>query len=90
MVARKGIVIFQKTYGYQTYDNRTLVKEDDLFDLASVTKVTATLPGLMLLDSEDKFSPDETLGNYLPYFKHSNKGNIVMRDILAHQAGLTP
>jgi len=44
----------------------------------------------MLLDSEGKFSPDETLGNYLPYFKHSNKGNLVLRDILTHQAGLTP
>jgi beta-N-acetylhexosaminidase len=89
MAARKGIVIYQKTYGYQTYDHRTILNEDDIFDLASLTKVTATLPGLMLLDSEDKFTPDETLGNYLPYFKHSNKGNIKMRDILAHQAGLT-
>jgi beta-N-acetylhexosaminidase len=90
MIARKGIVIFQKTYGYQTYDNRVSVMEDDMFDLASVTKISAGLPGLMLLDSEGKFSPDETLGNYLPYFKHSNKGNLVLRDILTHQAGLTP
>lgn len=89
MAARKGIVIFQKTYGYQTYDNRISVREDDLFDLASVTKVSATLPGLMLLDTEGKFTPDETLGYYLPYFRHSNKENILMRDMLAHQAGLT-
>jgi beta-N-acetylhexosaminidase len=89
MAARKGIVIFQKTYGYQTYDNRISVRDDDLFDLASVTKVSATLPGLMLLDTEGKFTPDETLGYYLPYFKHSNKGNILMRAMLAHQAGLT-
>jgi beta-N-acetylhexosaminidase len=90
MVARKGIVVFQRTYGYQTYDNRIPVQEDDLFDLASVTKVSAALPGLMLLDTEGKFSPDETLGSYLPYFKNSNKGNLLMRDILTHQAGLTP
>ena len=74
MVARKGIVVFQKTYGYQTYDNRISVMKDDLFDLASVTKVAATLPGLMLLDTEGKFSPDERLGNYLPNFKRSDKG----------------
>ncbi|MBK9389202.1 MAG: serine hydrolase [Bacteroidetes bacterium] len=90
MAARKGIVVFHKAYGYQTYDSRTPVKEDDLFDLASVTKVSASLPGFMLLDSEDRFSPDNSLGSYLPYFKNSNKEDILMRDIFTHQAGLTP
>ena len=90
MVARKGVVVFHKTYGYQTFEKRIAVQENDLYDLASVTKISATLPGLMLLDSDDKFSPDQTLGYYLPYFKKSNKGNIVMRDFLTHQAGLTP
>ena len=90
MVARKGIVVFQKTYGYQTYDNRVLVNEDDLFDLASVTKVSAALPGLMLLDTEGKFSPDEKLETYLPYFKRSDKGDLLLKNILTHQAGLTP
>ena len=90
MVARKGTVVFQKCYGYQTYDNRTPVAEEDLFDLASVSKISASLPGFMLLDTEGKFSPDHTLGDYLPYFRNSNKGNLVMRDIFAHQAGLTP
>ncbi len=90
MAARKGIVVFHKAYGYQTYDSRTPVKEDDLFDLASVTKVSASLPGFMLLDSEDRFSPDNSLGSYLPYFKNSNKENILMREIFTHQAGLTP
>jgi beta-N-acetylhexosaminidase len=90
MVARKGVIIFGQTYGYQTYENRVPVLEDDLFDLASVTKISAGLPGLMLLNSEGKFSPDESLGHYLPYFKNSNKGDILLKDILTHQAGLTP
>jgi|WetSurMetagenome_2_1015567.scaffolds.fasta_scaffold00001_120 beta-N-acetylhexosaminidase len=89
MVARKGIIVFTKTYGYQTYDNRVAIKDNDLFDLASVTKVTATLPGIMTLESEGKFSPGRTLGEYLPYFKKSNKGDIRMEEILTHQAGLT-
>jgi beta-N-acetylhexosaminidase len=88
MAARKGVVIFQKTYGFQTYDNRIRVLEDDLFDLASVTKVSSTLAGLMLLDTEGKFSPDESLGYYLPDFKKTNKGNILMKDFMTHQAGL--
>ncbi|MEI6048860.1 MAG: glycoside hydrolase family 3 N-terminal domain-containing protein [Bacteroidota bacterium] len=90
MAARKGVVVFQKSYGYQTYDNRVAVVDDDLFDLASVTKISAPLPGLMLLNTEGKFSPDETLGYYLPDFRKTNKGNIVMRNFLTHQAGLTP
>jgi beta-glucosidase-like glycosyl hydrolase/CubicO group peptidase (beta-lactamase class C family) len=90
MAARKGVVVFQKAYGYQTYDDRVTVREDDLYDLASITKISSTLAGLMLLNTEGKFSPDKTLGFYLPYFKKTNKGNIGMRDFLTHQAGLTP
>ena len=90
MAARKGVVVFRKAYGFQTYDNRIAVREDDLYDLASVTKITSTIAGLMLLNTEGKFSPDETLGHYLPDFRRTNKGNIVLRDLLTHQAGLTP
>ncbi|MBN2863631.1 MAG: serine hydrolase [Bacteroidales bacterium] len=88
MAARKGIVIFRKTYGFQTYDSLFPVNENDLFDLASVTKITATLPGLMLLDTEGKFSPDETLGTYLPFFRRSDKADLKMTEIMAHQSGL--
>lgn len=90
MIARKGIAIFQKTYGYQTYENRIPVREDDLYDLASVTKVSSTLAALMLLQSRGQFSPDKTLGEYLPDFRKTDKGDIVMREFLTHQAGLTP
>jgi beta-N-acetylhexosaminidase len=90
MVARKGVVVFSKAYGFQTYDDRISVQEGDLYDLASVTKISASLPGLMLLNTEGKFSPDQTLGYYLPDFRRSNKGDLNMRDFLTHQAGLTP
>lgn len=90
MAARKGVVVFHKAYGFQTYDKRIPLREDDLFDLASVTKISSTLAGLMVLNSEGKFTPDQTLGYYLPDFKKTNKGNIGMRDFLTHQAGLTP
>ena len=90
MAARKGVVVFEKAYGYQTYDDRITVKDDDLYDLASITKISSTLAGLMLLNTEGKFDPDKTLGFYLPDFKNTNKGNIGMRAFLTHQAGLTP
>ena len=88
MIARKGIVVFHKTYGYHTYDHRIPVWKSDLFDLASVTKISSTLGGLMLLDSEGKFSVENSLGDYLPYFRNSNKGKLFMKDLLTHQAGL--
>ncbi len=88
MVARKGIVVFHKAYGFHTYENRIPVRKDDLYDLASVTKVSATLAGLMLLDSEDKFSPEKKLGDYLPDFRKTNKGDLLMKDLLTHQAGM--
>ncbi|MFO7620118.1 MAG: glycoside hydrolase family 3 N-terminal domain-containing protein [Bacteroidales bacterium] len=89
MAARKGIVIFHRTYGFHTYENRIRLEKNDIFDLASVTKVSATLPGLMLLNSQGRFSPDEKLGFYLDEFSHSDKKDLIMRDLLTHQAGLT-
>jgi beta-N-acetylhexosaminidase len=88
MVARKGIVVFHKTYGYHTYENRTPVRNDDIYDLASVTKISSTLAGLMLLDSEGKFSVEKKLGDYLPDFRKTNKGSLLMKDMLTHQAGM--
>lgn len=90
MIARKGKVVFHKTYGFHTYDNRIPVQKGDLYDLASVTKISSTLAGLLLLDSQGKFSPDKTLGDYLPYFRNSNKSDLLMKDLLTHQAGLVP
>jgi beta-N-acetylhexosaminidase len=87
MAACRGIVIFSKTYGYTTYDSLNVFDERSLFDLASVTKVAAATPALMLLEASGKFSTEETLGTYVPYFRRSDKGEMLMADILTHQAG---
>ena len=88
MIARKGIVVFHKAYGFQTYENRMPVRKDDLYDLASVTKISSTLAGLMLLDSQGKFTVESRLGDYLTDFRRSNKGDLLMKDLLTHQAGM--
>ncbi|MDX2414706.1 MAG: glycoside hydrolase family 3 N-terminal domain-containing protein, partial [Bacteroidales bacterium] len=88
IAARKGVVIFHKAYGYHTFLKRTELKEGDIFDLASVTKVSAATAGLMKLDDMGLFDPDKNLGLYYPFFKGSDKADIRLRDILAHQAGL--
>ncbi|MDZ7605723.1 MAG: serine hydrolase domain-containing protein [Cyclobacteriaceae bacterium] len=90
LVAKDDQVIYQKSFGFHTYDSLRLVKDTDLYDLASLTKVSAALPALMLLYDQGKFSLDATLSTYLPYFKNSNKADLTFRELLTHQAGLTP
>ena len=88
IAARKGTVIFHKAYGYHTYLRRQEIKEGDLFDLASVTKVSAATAGLMALDNMNLFDPADELGNYSSFFRRSDKEHLAMKEILAHQAGL--
>jgi beta-glucosidase-like glycosyl hydrolase/CubicO group peptidase (beta-lactamase class C family) len=89
LVAKDGKVIFQKSYGYQTYENKIPVSNQDEYDLASITKISASLPALMRLSDEGKFDVDKTLNDYLPkMFKRSNKRDLTFREILTHQARL--
>jgi CubicO group peptidase (beta-lactamase class C family) len=90
IVARKGCVVFHKAYGYHTYDKRVEVEKDDLYDLASVTKISGPLSGLMKLETLDKFSYQDQLGNYSQAMKGSDKADLELKDILAHKAGLFP
>lgn len=92
-MAKDGNVIFRKAYGTHTYD-ATLGAEpiptqlDDLFDMASVTKISTSTPALMKLVDEGKFNLDGRMADYLPFLKKSNKADLVWRDVLTHQARL--
>lgn len=88
LVAKNGKVIFHKCYGYLTYDNIQQVEKKNIYDWASVTKVTGPLPALMKLVDEKKINLDSKFSNYWDDFKDSNKKNLKVRDILAHQARL--
>lgn len=88
LVAKNGKVIYQKSFGYHTYKNKIKVKNDDLYDLASITKVAATTASLMKLMDEKKINLDEKLGYYLPQVVGTNKQNMILREMLTHQAGL--
>ncbi|QNF33901.1 serine hydrolase [Adhaeribacter swui] len=90
LVAKGGNVIYQKAFGYHTYDNKTPVTNTDLYDLASLTKISTSLAALMKLQDEGKFDFNKKVGDYLPEFKGSNKENLNFKDILTHQARLTP
>ncbi|HSM46671.1 MAG TPA: glycoside hydrolase family 3 N-terminal domain-containing protein, partial [Draconibacterium sp.] len=88
LIAKDGNVIFHKTYGFHTYDKTMHVKKTDLYDWASITKVTGPLPAIMKLVDEKKLDVDQPLSKYWPDFKNSNKENIKLADFLTHQSGI--
>ena len=91
LVTLNDSIVFHETYGFHTYDSTTQVSKNDLYDLASVTKITGPLPALMKLVEEGKLDLDIPFSNYWkPWRKRKNKKDLTLREILAHQAGLVP
>jgi len=90
LVARNGKVIFNKSFGYHTYDSLIKVNNTTIYDLASITKVAATTQMMMLLSEKGEIDIHKPVGYYLHELKGTNKENLIIRDILAHQAGLKP
>ena len=89
LVAKKGKIIFHQAYGYHTYDSIQRVELDDIYDLASVTKITGPLPALMKLYEEGKLDMDKPFSTYWKSWKHrKDKKDITLRELLAHQSGL--
>ena len=90
LVARDQKVVFHKAYGAHSYFDTITVKKDDVYDLASVTKISTSMAALMKLYEQGKFKLDGTLADHLPTFKRSNKSDIPFYDILTHQARFQP
>lgn len=90
LVAKDGKVIFNKAYGNHTYNNGLPEKITDIFDLASVTKTTATTPTVMRLFEEHKLNLDTNIGAYIPKARLSPMNPIKVREVMLHQAGFIP
>jgi beta-glucosidase-like glycosyl hydrolase/CubicO group peptidase (beta-lactamase class C family) len=90
LVARKGKVIYNKTFGKHTYEGDEPVKPNDLYDVASLTKILATLPLLMELEEKGNVSLDTKLSTILPEYLNSNKKNVTIKQMLSHYARLKP
>ncbi|MBC8045740.1 MAG: serine hydrolase, partial [Fimbriimonadaceae bacterium] len=88
LIAKDGKIIWDKAYGYFTYDENTKVTTETIYDIASMTKISATTPALMKLYDDSLFFLDKNAGNYLPDVKGTAIENIKMADLLTHQAGL--
>lgn len=91
MAVHKGEIIYNKAFGKYEYDSAAKTMNlESIFDLASVTKTTATTVSIMKLYDEGKVKLDGKLKDYLPYVVGTDKENLRIDDILLHQAGLVP
>lgn len=90
LVARKGKLVYHKSFGTMNTDKLEPMSKDAIFDLASVTKISATTVSIMKMYENGQLDLNKTLGDYLPWVRGTDKASLKLTDILLHQAGLNP
>lgn len=88
LVARHGQVVYEKSFGFHTDKKKDSVRNSDLYDVASLTKILASLPMLMKAEEERKIPLNASLRDILPKFKKSNKDTVTVTEILSHYGRL--
>ncbi|MDR3195123.1 MAG: serine hydrolase, partial [Tannerella sp.] len=90
LVAKDGMIVYHKSFGYVDYQRRQQVTEHSVYDLASVSKATGTLLAVMKTYDNKLLSLDAPVSLYLPAVQHSNKSDLRIEELLYHQSGLPP
>ena len=91
LIARKGRVVYNKSFGRFDYaQDAQRVQDTNIYDLASLTKILATLPVIMQLTERGEITLESRLGELLPELKGSNKENLRLIEVLSHYARLKP
>src|SRR6476620_1023685 len=91
LAVQNGEIKYHKAFGHIEFDPRSLpVTLESIYDLASVTKISATTVSIMKLYEQGKIGLDHTLGDYLPFTRGTDKAGLKIRDVLFHQAVLNP
>ncbi|MBC8319361.1 MAG: serine hydrolase [Bacteroidetes bacterium] len=88
LAARNGAVFYNKSFGYHTYDKINKVKWNDVYDIASLTKILATSPALMKMTEQGTIDIDGKLSDYLLMLRGTNKDSLMFKEVLSHQSGL--
>ena len=88
LVAKKGQVVYRKSFGFHTAEKKNPVKNTDIYDLASLTKILGGVPSIMKANEDQKFSLDSKLGDLLPYLKNTDKDTITVLQALSHNGRL--
>lgn len=91
LVARRGEVVWNKAYGYFDYETHSHpVTTDDLYDLASVSKATGTLPAVMKAYDDGHIDLSKPMSHYFAPLRNTDKKNLTIREALLHETGLRP
>jgi beta-N-acetylhexosaminidase len=90
LVSRNGKVFYYKSFGYHTYKRKRKVKNSDVYDLASITKIASSTLALMKLYDQGKFEPDSTISEYLDGLENSQLRDVFCYEVLTHTSGLPP
>lgn len=88
LVAKQGRIVYHEAFGHQTYAKTQPMRKEDVFDLASVTKIAASTLAVMRLQDDGLLNIDQPVSNYLPSLTSTNKASLTLREIMAHHAGL--
>jgi beta-glucosidase-like glycosyl hydrolase/CubicO group peptidase (beta-lactamase class C family) len=88
LIAKNGVVIYNRAFGHFDYAQTHPVEPTDIYDLASVTKATATLSAVIKLVDTGKLGLQDKLSKHVPGIRGSNKAAITVREALFHQSGL--
>jgi hypothetical protein len=88
VVLQNGKTVLDKCYGVHYERTPLPVKPKDLYDLASVTKSTATLMAVMRLYDEGKLDLNQKASYYLPFYRGTDKEDVTVQDLLMHESGL--
>jgi beta-N-acetylhexosaminidase len=91
LAAKDGRIVYDNAFGHYSFDPASpAMNLESIFDLASVTKISATAIAIMELYEQGKLDLDNELGDYLSWTKGTDKAHIKIKDVLLHQAGLVP
>ena len=90
LVAKSGEILYHKSFGHHTYNKKIKVENHHLYDLASLTKITATLPLIMREVDHKSFGLNSSFKDFMPELEGTNKANLSVKESLSHYARLTP
>lgn len=90
LVAKDGKIICNANYGVLSQESGIPVDANTVYDLASVSKATGTLPGIMKAVDDGLLSVDEKASTYIPGLRGTDKEDLVLRQFLFHETGIIP
>jgi CubicO group peptidase (beta-lactamase class C family) len=90
IVGSKDSIFISKNYGYHDYSKKEVVKEEDVYDLASMSKVLGGTLVAIRLVGENKINLNDKVGDVVGIYKNTAINDLTLFELLTHTTGLTP